>query len=117
MGGGRVRSPSGPSALVVLNLLPRRKRPVASEMRSTSPTDSPPPVAGKHLTWLAPSVEGKELCIGAASVVQWRPAEPPAEAKAEIAGVRCKARWEARFLWFCGESIGEARVRSLRLSR
>src|SRR5215468_2992708 len=28
-----------------------------------------------------------------------------------------KARWRARFLWFCGESIGEARVRSLRLSR
>src|SRR5262249_57744944 len=27
-----------------------------------------------------------------------------------------KARWRARFLWFCGESIGEARVRSLRLS-
>ena len=83
----------------------------------TGPTDSPLPVPGKHLTWLAPSVEGKELCIGAASVVQWRPAEPPAEAKAEIAVVLCKARWEARFLWFCGESIGEARVRSLRLSR
>jgi len=28
------------------------------------------PVPGKHLTWLAPSVEGKELCIGAASVVR-----------------------------------------------
>ena len=76
-----------------------------------------PPVPGEHPTWLAPSVEGKELSIGAASVVQWRPAEPPAEAKTEIAVVLCKARWEAGFLWFCGESIGEARVRSLRPSR
>src|ERR1700746_426264 len=54
----RVRSPSGPSALVPWNLCPYRKRPVASEMRPpTGPTDSPPPVPGKHLTWLAPSVE------------------------------------------------------------
>src|SRR6516164_8945638 len=41
----------------------------------------------------------------------------PAEAKTENAVVFCKARFRARFLWFCGESIGEARVRSLRLSR
>src|SRR5271166_1069760 len=37
----------------------------------------------EHPTWLAPSVEGKELFIGAASVVQWRLAEPPAEAKTD----------------------------------
>ena len=46
-----------------------------------------PPVPGEHPTWLAPSVEGKELSIGAASVVQWRPAESPAEAKTDIAVV------------------------------
>src|SRR5271166_1798583 len=40
-------------------------------------------VPGEHPTWLAPSVEGKELFIGAASVVQWRLAEPPAEAKTD----------------------------------
>src|SRR4029077_7322833 len=74
-------------------------------------------VPGKHPTWLAPSVEGKELSIGAASVVQWRPAEPPAEAKTDTSVLLCRARLEARFLWLCGESIGEARVRSLRLSR
>jgi len=51
-----------------------------------------PPVPEKHLTWLAPSVEGKELCIGLASVVQWRAAEPPAEAKTDTAVVLCKAR-------------------------
>jgi len=45
------------------------------------------PVPEKHPTWLAPSVEGKELFIGVASVVQWRPAEPPAEAKTEKAVV------------------------------
>jgi hypothetical protein len=46
----------------------------------------------KHPTWLAPSVEGKELSIGAASVVQWRPAEPPAEAKTDTSVVLCRAR-------------------------
>ena len=46
-----------------------------------------PPVPGEHLTWLAPSVEGKELFIGVAFVVQLRPAEPPAEAKTEKAVV------------------------------
>ena len=40
-------------------------------------------VGEKHPTWLAPSVEGKELFIRVASVVQWRPAEPPAEAKTD----------------------------------
>ena len=51
-----------------------------------------PPVPEKHFTWLAPSVEGKELFIGLASVVQWRAAEPPAEAKTDTAVVLCKAR-------------------------
>jgi len=46
-----------------------------------------PPVPGEHPTWLAPSVEGKELFIGVAFVVQLRPAEPPAEAKTEKAVV------------------------------
>ena len=41
----------------------------------------------------------------------------PAEAKTDPAVVPSKARFRARFLWFCAESIGEARVRSLRLSR
>ena len=49
-----------------------------------------PPVLGEHPTWLAPSVEGKELFIGVASVVQWRPAEPPAEAKTDNAVVLLK---------------------------
>ena len=44
-------------------------------------------VGEKHPTWLAPSVEGKELFIRVASVVQWRPAEPPAEAKTDNAVV------------------------------
>jgi hypothetical protein len=90
---------------------------MSCRVRRGIPRISRPALTGKHLTRLAPSVEGKELSIGAAFVVQWRPAEPLAEAKTEIAVVLCKARWEAGFLWFCGESIGEARVRSLRLSR
>lgn len=35
-------------------------------------------------------------------------AESPAEAKTDITVVLLDARWRAGFLWFCGESIGEA---------
>ena len=76
-----------------------------------------PPVPREHPTWLAPSVEGKELCIGRSSVMQLRPAERRRKPRPTQQWCLEKARWRARFLWFCGESIGEARVRSLRLSR
>jgi hypothetical protein len=76
----------------------------------------PRPVPGEHPTWLAPSVEGKELCIGPRLWCNYVRQSAGGSQDRHSSGA-LKARWRARFLWFCGESIGEARVRSLRLSR